>query len=68
MLILKGIKSGLFRSFKKEGAHLFGQLLSPEKTKALYQKMLESRELGPEIFLSEADYRAHPVHLKCNPG
>jgi len=55
-------------NLKKEGAYLFGQLFNKEKMKVLYQKMLESREFGPEIFLSEESYRAKPVHVKCNPS
>ena len=64
----EGLHMNYLDNLRHEGAHLFGELLDKLETQKIYHKMLTSRDFGPEIFLSEADYRANPVHLKWNPS
>ncbi|MDC3332899.1 phytanoyl-CoA dioxygenase family protein [bacterium] len=54
-------------NLKSNGVHLFGSLLDKKEITALYQAMIESRDFGQSLFLSEADYRSQATHFKANP-
>ncbi|UFH48255.1 phytanoyl-CoA dioxygenase family protein [Pseudomonas sp. KNUC1026] len=50
------------------GAHLFGDILDPERTQALYRAMVGARTFDGSLFMSEADYLAQANHFNANPN
>lgn len=49
------------------GFYSFGEALDPKAADALLAQMRAAREFGPNLFLSEAEFDANPVHKGTNP-
>lgn len=49
------------------GAHLFGEILDPERVQALYHDMVAARAFNASLFMSEAEYLAQENHFNANP-
>jgi len=54
-------------NLREQGAHLFGEILSVEKTQALYRAMIAARAFDGDLFMSEAQYLAQENHFNANP-
>jgi len=49
------------------GAHIFGRILNGNKAAQLYERMLQKRQFGSGLFLSEIDYLKQETHFNANP-
>jgi len=49
------------------GVNIFGEILSKEKVGGIYQKFINARKFGSNLFQSEEDYTQQNSHLKTNP-
>ena len=55
------------KNLVNEGVHIFEERLDLEQIQNVYNKILASRDFGPNLFLSEAEYLEQENHLKANP-
>ena len=51
----------------EEGAYIFGETLDSQEANEVYKKALSIHEFGPNLFLSEEEYKADPIHKGVNP-
>lgn len=51
----------------EDGFYSFGEALDPAGAEALLAKVRAARAFGPDLFLSEAEFDANPVHKGTNP-
>jgi hypothetical protein len=51
----------------RKGIHVFGTVIDPSETDAIYSKARELRTFGPNLFLTEEEYLANPQHFGVNP-
>ena len=51
----------------EDGMYSFGEALDANAGRALLGKVLSTRAIGPELFLSEAEFDANPVLKGTNP-
>ncbi len=51
----------------KNGFHIFGEIIEGQDINGLYQKMRNSRDFGPNLFLEENEYLKQKDHFGTNP-
>jgi len=69
---MKGIKDNvpyklILEKLVDDGAYIFGEILDPVKADYLYKSILQDREFGANLFLTEEEYRKDPQHKGVNP-
>ena len=57
----------ILREMTNTGAYIFGEVLDASAADELYKKATTNQIFGPELFLSEDEYRANPQHKGVNP-